>query len=129
MKYVQTSLLVLTLISSIKTLAMNEDNAPLNPKQSISGYLANPDFVNRGVNLAAFQTGVFTWRMIEEYEWISRKAYRTVMNNEIPADIEKDIPWRLLTLRATNRIGSIMLAGFAYEVYLYQRYFKDLKSE
>lgn len=129
MNHTQNCLLILILISSIKVLGMSESNTPLNPKQPISGYLANPDFVNRGVNLAAFQTGVFTWRMIEEYEWISRKAYRTVMYNEIPADIEKDIPWRLLTLRATNRIGSIMLAGFAYEVYLYQRYFKDLKSE
>ena len=71
MNHTQNCLLILILISSIKVLGMSESNTPLNPKQPISGYLANPDFVNRGVNLAAFQTGVFTWRMIEEYEWIS----------------------------------------------------------
>jgi hypothetical protein len=126
MKYVQASLLMLTLISSIKTLAMNEENTALKSKTSASGYLNNPNFFNRGVDLATFQAAVFAIRINEEYQWIVNKSR---MHDSLKGNLEPNPPYHLTALRLTNRVCTLLLAGFAYEVYLYQRYFKDLKSE
>jgi hypothetical protein len=107
---------------------MNERMQSHNLSQNNAQIRSNNNLFKIGTGLIILQAGSVTWRAIEEVCWIIDQVDAVTTWEPDPKRLKEQPPLRLKNLRTTNKIGSIMLAGFAYEV-LYERYFKYLKSE